>query len=124
MIYDDKGLPQVLFTGQGTANVSNCTVKPLHDFVLVRRVSEETTLESGLIIPETLKFDAFYGVVAEASDCARAKDGQLSPLMLKKGDHIMYVVEDPPSIKVGGEDLYFVRESEVFCILIPASTPH
>lgn len=114
-----EGTPQVQFTSQGTANVNNCSVKPLHDFVLVRKISNEAILDSGLIIPETLKFDAYYGVIAEASEAARGRDGQLTPLMVKKGDHIMYVVEDPPSIKVGDEDLYFVKEEQIFCVLIP-----
>jgi co-chaperonin GroES (HSP10) len=110
--------------GQGTvlsndwASVKNASIKPLHDLILVRKIEFNIT-ESGIVIPSLARQEAYFGLVLEASDATRTTDGKLCPLMVHKGDTIMFAGEGIP-ITVNDEKLFFLRENEVFAILKPA----
>src|SRR6202011_5700144 len=91
----------------------NMKLKPLGDRLIVRAVEEEETTASGLVLPDTAKEKPQKGKVIAAGDGKLDDDGKRIPLDVKKGDEVLYSKYGGTEIKVDGEDLLVLRESDV-----------
>jgi chaperonin GroES len=91
--------------------------RPLHDRVLVRRVESEEKTRGGIIIPDTAKEKPQEGEVVAVGPGARDEAGKLVPLDVKAGDRILFGKWSGTEIKLDGEDLLVMKESDVMGIL-------
>jgi chaperonin GroES len=92
---------------------SDMKLKPLGDRLIVRAIEEEETTASGLVLPDTAKEKPQKGEVLAAGDGRLDDDGKRIPLDVKKGDEVLYSKYGGTEIKVDGEDLLVLRESDV-----------
>ena len=93
------------------------TFRPLHDRVLVRRVEAEEKTAGGIIIPDTAKEKPQEGEVVAVGEGTRDEDGDRIPLDVKPGDKILFGKWSGTEVKVGGEDLIIMKESDILGIL-------
>ncbi|MGX0585753.1 chaperonin GroES [Sphingomonas sanguinis] len=91
--------------------------RPLHDRVLVRRVEAEEKTAGGIIIPDTAKEKPQEGEVVAAGSGAKAEDGKVTPLDVKAGDRILFGKWSGTEVKVNGEDLLIMKESDILGII-------
>ena len=91
--------------------------RPLHDRVLVRRVEAEEKTAGGIIIPDTAKEKPQEGEVIAASTGSRADDGKVTPLDVKAGDRILFGKWSGTEVRVNGEDLLIMKESDILGIV-------
>ncbi len=91
--------------------------KPLHDRVLVRRINEEEKTAGGIIIPDTAKEKPSEGEVVATGAGARADDGTVTALDVKAGDRVLFSKYGGTEVKVDGEDLVILRESDILGII-------
>ena len=91
--------------------------KPLQDRVLVRRIEEEEKTKGGIIIPDTAKEKPMEGEVIAAGPGARGDDGALHPLDVKVGDRVLFGKWSGTEIKLDGEELIIMKESDVMGII-------
>ena len=91
--------------------------RPLHDRVLVRRIEAEAKTAGGIIIPDTAKEKPQEGVIVAAGTGTKAEDGKVTPLDVKAGDKILFGKWSGTEIKVDGEDLLIMKESDVLGII-------
>ena len=88
-------------------------LKPLGDRLIVRAVEEEETTASGIVLPDTAKEKPQKGEVLAVGDGARDDDGGRIPLDVATGDVVLYSKYGGTEVKVDGEDLLVLRESDV-----------
>ena len=88
-------------------------LKPLGDRLIVRAIEEEETTASGIVLPETAKEKPQRGEVLAVGDGARDDDGERIPLDVAVGDTVLYSKYGGTEVKVDGEDLLVLRESDV-----------
>jgi chaperonin GroES len=88
-------------------------LKPLGDRLIVRAVEEEETTASGILLPDTAKEKPQKGKVLAVGDGKVSDDGQRIPLDVKEGEEVLYSKYGGTEIKVEGEDLLVLRESDV-----------
>ena len=91
--------------------------RPLHDRVLVRRVEAEEKTAGGIIIPDTAKEKPQEGEVVAAGAGAKGEDGTVTPLDVKAGDRILFGKWSGTEVKVNGEDLIIMKESDILGIV-------
>jgi chaperonin GroES len=91
--------------------------RPLHDRVLVRRVEAEEKTAGGIIIPDTAKEKPQEGEVVAAGTGTKSEDGKITPLDVKAGDRILFGKWSGTEVKVNGEDLLIMKESDILGIL-------
>ena len=91
--------------------------RPLHDRVLVRRVEAEEKTAGGNIIPETAKEKPQQGEVIAAGSGSKAEDGKVTPLDVKAGDRILFGKWSGTEVRVNGEDLLIMKESDILGIV-------
>ena len=91
--------------------------RPLHDRVLVRRVEAEEKTAGGIIIPDTAKEKPQEGEVIAVGPGARDESGKLAPLDVKIGDRILFGKWSGTEIKLNGEDLLIMKESDVMGVI-------
>jgi chaperonin GroES len=91
-------------------------IRPLHDRVLVRRTEEEERTAGGIIVPDTAKEKPMQGEVIAAGPGARDESGRIEPLDVKAGDHILFGKFSGTEVKVDGEDLLIMKESDIMGI--------
>ncbi len=91
---------------------------PLHDRVLVRRVDSEETTSGGLIIPDSAKEKPQEGEVVSCGDGARKDSGELIPMVVKAGDKILFGKWSGTEVKIDGEDLMIMKESDILGIIV------
>ena len=91
--------------------------RPLHDRVVVKRVEEEGKTKGGIIIPDTAKEKPMEGEIVAVGPGARGEDGTLHPLDVKKGDRILFGKWSGTEIKLDGEDLLIMKESDIMGII-------
>ncbi|MDQ2633345.1 MAG: co-chaperone GroES [Pseudomonadota bacterium] len=96
--------------------------RPLHDRILVRRIEADEKTAGGIIIPDTAKEKPQEGEVIAAGAGARNEAGQLQPLDVKAGDRILFGKWSGTEIKLGGEDLIIMKESDVMGVIEPTAT--
>ncbi|HLS19385.1 MAG TPA: co-chaperone GroES [Paracoccaceae bacterium] len=90
---------------------------PLHDRVLVRRIEEEEKTKGGLIIPDSAKEKPQEGEVVAVGAGARDEDGDRIPLDVKAGDRILFGKWSGTEIKLDGEELLIMKESDILGVL-------
>jgi len=95
--------------------------RPLHDRILVRRIEAEEKTAGGIIIPDTAKEKPQEGEVSAVGSGARAESGQVLPLDVKAGDRILFGKWSGTEIKLDGEDLLIMKESDVMGVIETAS---
>ena len=91
--------------------------RPLHDRVLVRRVDEGETTSGGIIIPDTAKEKPMEGEVMAVGSGSRGEDGKVHPLDVKAGDRILFGKWSGTEVKIDGEELLIMKESDVMGII-------
>jgi chaperonin GroES len=96
------------------------TVRPLHDRVLIKRIEEEETLKSGIIIPDTAKERSQEGQVISVGTGKTLENGSIVPLEVKEGDRILFGKFSGTEIKVEAQDYLILREDEIIGILTHA----
>ncbi len=91
--------------------------RPLGDRVLVKRVEEEQKTKGGIIIPDTVKEKPQEGVVVSVGPGARDESGKLQPLDVKAGDRILFGKWSGSEVKLEGEDLLIMKESDILGVV-------
>jgi chaperonin GroES len=91
--------------------------RPLHDRVLVRRIEGVEKTAGGIIIPDTAKEKPQEGEVIAAGAGAKSEDGKLTPLDVKAGDRILFGKWSGTEVKIDGEDLLIMKESDILGII-------
>jgi len=91
--------------------------RPLHDRILVRRVESEEKTKGGIIIPDTAKEKPQEGEVIAVGTGARNEAGQVHALDVKAGDRILFGKWSGTEIKINGEDLLIMKESDVMGVI-------
>jgi len=91
--------------------------RPLHDRVVVRRVESEERTAGGIIIPDTAKEKPQEGEIIAAGPGARDEAGKLVPLDVKAGDRILFGKWSGTEVKIDGEDLLIMKESDVMGVI-------
>jgi chaperonin GroES len=86
---------------------------PLHDRVLVRRIEGEEKTKGGLIIPDSAKEKPSEGEILSAGPGARKDSGELIAMSVKKGDRILFGKWSGTEVKIDGQDLIIMKESDI-----------
>jgi chaperonin GroES len=91
--------------------------RPLHDRVVVRRTEQETKSAGGIIIPDTAAEKPQQGEVIAVGPGARDETGKLIPIDLKKGDRVLFGKWSGTEVKIDGQELLIMKESDVMGVL-------
>ena len=91
--------------------------KPLHDRVLVRRVEQDVKTAGGIIIPDTAQEKPMEGKIPAVGSGYKAEDGTVTELDVKAGDSILFGKWSGTEIKLDGEDLLIMKESDILGII-------
>ncbi|MEQ9144041.1 MAG: co-chaperone GroES [Parvibaculaceae bacterium] len=91
--------------------------RPLHDRVLVRRVEEDTKTAGGIIIPDSAQEKPSEGEIVAAGAGAKNEDGKLTPLDVKAGDRVLFGKWSGTEVKIDGEELLIMKESDILGII-------
>ena len=91
--------------------------RPLGDRVLVKRVEEESKTKGGIIIPDTAKEKPQEGEVVAVGPGARDDSGKVNALELKAGDRILFGKWSGTEVKIDGQDLLIMKESDVLGVV-------
>ena len=93
------------------------TFRPLHDRILIRRIEAQAKTEGGIIIPDTAQEKPQEGEVIAIGTGTRTEDGTITPLDVKLGDRILFGKWSGSEVKIAGEDLIIMKESDVLGLL-------
>jgi len=91
--------------------------RPLHDRVVVKRVAEEERTAGGIIIPDTAKEKPMQGDIVAVGPGARDESGKGQPLDVKAGDRVLFGKWSGTEVKIDGEDLLIMKESDIMGII-------
>src|SRR3990170_6238063 len=91
--------------------------RPLHDRVVVRRIEEDDRTRGGIIIPDTAKEKPQQGEIVAVGPGARDEKGQVQPLDVKAGDRVLFGKWSGTEVKIDGEDLLIMKESDILGVL-------
>ena len=91
--------------------------RPLHDRVLVRRTEEDEKTKGGIIIPDTAKEKPQQGEVVSVGTGSRSESGEVYPLEVKAGDKVLFGKWSGTEVKLDGEDLLIMKESDILGIV-------
>ncbi len=92
-------------------------IKPLHDRVLVRRLQSDEKTAGGIIIPDTAQEKPMQGEIIAAGSGARSESGSVTPLDVKAGDKVLFGKWAGTEVKVEGEELLIMKESDIIGII-------
>ena len=90
---------------------------PLHDRVLVKRLESEEKTAGGIIIPDTAQEKPQEGLIVAVGSGAKSEDGKVTPLDVKIGDKVLFGKWSGTEVKVDGEDLCIMKESDIMGII-------
>ena len=93
--------------------------RPLHDRVVVKRVDAEEKSKGGIIIPDTVKEKPSEGEVVAVGPGGRDEAGKLIPIGVKSGDRVLFGKWSGTEVKLDGEDLLIMKESDILGVLEP-----
>ena len=96
-------------------------LRPLHDRVVVRRIEQEAKTAGGIIIPDTAKEKPMEGEVLAVGPCARNEKGELVAPTVQAGDRILFGKWSGTEVKIDGEDLLIMKESDILGIITGGS---
>jgi chaperonin GroES len=91
--------------------------RPLHDRVVVRRVDSDEKTKGGIIIPDTAKEKPMEGEIVAVGPGARSEDGQIHPLDVKAGDRVLFGKWSGTEVKLDGEELLIMKESDIMGVI-------
>ena len=91
--------------------------RPLHDRVVVRRIEEDERTKGGIIIPDTAKEKPQQGEVIAVGPGARDEKGTIQPLDVKAGDRVLFGKWSGTEVKIDGEELLIMKESDIMGVL-------
>ncbi len=91
-------------------------IKPLHDRVLIKRISEEEKTKGGIIIPDTAKEKPMEGKIVAVGN-GKVVDGKILPLQVKAGDRVLFAKYAGTEIKIEGEEHLILGEDEILGIV-------
>ncbi len=91
--------------------------RPLHDRVLVRRVEQDDQTAGGIIIPDTAQEKPMEGEIVAVGSGTRTEDGKVRPLDVKAGDRILFGKYSGTEVKIDGEELTIMRESDIMGVI-------
>ena len=91
--------------------------RPLHDRVLIRRIESDEKTAGGIIIPDTAKEKPMEGEVISCGPGARGEDGKIQPLELKKGDRVLFGKWSGTEVKLDGQELIIMKESDIMGVI-------
>jgi chaperonin GroES len=97
--------------------VINMAFRPLHDRVLVRRIEAEEKTAGGIIIPDNAKEKPSEGEIVAVGNGSKAEDGTVTPLDVKPGDRVLFGKWSGTEVKIDGEDLLIMKESDLLGII-------
>ena len=92
-------------------------IKPLEDRIVVRTLEAEQTTASGLVIPDTAKEKPQEGEIIAAGPGGRDESGKLTPLDVKKGDKVLFGKWSGTEVKIDGQELLIMKESDIMGVL-------
>lgn len=95
--------------------------KPLHDRIVVRRIEADEKSAGGIIIPDTAKEKPMEGEVVSVGPGAWDENGNRQPLDVSEGDRILFGKWSGTEVRIGGEDLLIMKESDVMGIIVSAA---
>ena len=95
--------------------------RPLHDRVLVRRVQQEEKTAGGIIIPDTAQEKPMEGNIVSVGTGHKDEDGKVTPLDVKAGDHILFGKWSGTEVKIDGEDLIIMKESDILGVIVKSA---
>src|SRR5919205_2432766 len=110
-------VPAAMFNYAKEEGVRPMGFRPLHDRVLVRRVEAEEKTAGGIIIPDTAKEKPQEGEVVAVGGGAKSEEGKVTPLDVKAGDKILFGKWSGTEVKINGEDLIIMKESDILGIV-------
>jgi chaperonin GroES len=99
---------------------SAMNIRPLHDRVIVRRLEEERTTASGIVIPDSAAEKPDTGEVIATGSGKLLEDGKVRPIDVKKGDKILFGKYSGQAVKIEGEELLVMREEDIMGVLVSA----
>jgi len=91
--------------------------RPLHDRVVVRRVEQEAKTAGGIIIPDTAKEKPMEGEIIAVGPGGRDESGKLIPIDVKPGDRILFGKWSGTEVKIDGEELLIMKESDIMGVI-------
>ncbi len=91
--------------------------RPLHDRVLVRRIEAEEKTAGGIIIPDSAKEKPSEGEIVSVGSGTKADDGKITPMDVKAGDRVLFGKWSGTEVKLDGEDLLIMKESDIMGII-------
>ena len=91
--------------------------RPLHDRVVVRRIDEDEKTPGGIIIPDTAKEKPMQGEVIAVGPGARDEAGKIVPLDVKAGDRVLFGKWSGTEVKIDGEELLIMKESDIMGVI-------
>lgn len=97
--------------------VSISKIKPLSDYLLIEPLQRETTLPSGIVIPDTVKEKPQEGKVVAIGNGRRDDKGNIIPLQVRAGDVVMYKKWGGTEIKAEGKELLLVKEDDILAVI-------
>ena len=97
--------------------MTSSNFRPLHDRVVVKRVESEEKTKGGIIIPDTAKEKPQEGEIVAVGSGARDESGKLVPLDVKAGDRVLFGKWSGTEVKIDGEDLLIMKESDIMGII-------
>lgn len=92
-------------------------IRPLHDRVVIKRVEEEETTESGLYIPDTAKEKPIQGDVVAVGDGKILDNGEKRPMAVKEGDRVIFAKYAGTEVEVGGQEVLVMREDDIMGVI-------
>ena len=98
--------------------VTRMDFRPLHDRVLVRRIEAEEKTAGGIIIPDTAKEKPQEGEIVAVGPGGRDEAGKLIPIDLKTGDRVLFGKWSGTEVKIDGQDLLIMKESDIMGVLV------
>ena len=91
--------------------------RPLHDRVVVKRIDAEEKTAGGIIIPDTAKEKPMQGEIIAVGPGARDEAGKLVPLDVRKGDRVLFGKWSGTEVKIDGQDLLIMKESDIMGVI-------
>ena len=91
--------------------------RPLHDRVVVRRIEQQDKTAGGIIIPDTAKEKPMEGEIIAVSPGGRDENGKLVPIDVKPGDRILFGKWSGTEVKIGGEELLIMKETDIMGVI-------
>jgi chaperonin GroES len=91
--------------------------RPLHDRVVVRRIEQQDKTAGGIIIPDTAKEKPMEGEIIAVGPGGRDENGKLVPIDVKPGDRILFGKWSGTEVKIGGEELLIMKETDIMGVI-------